>query len=98
MIEYLGLGKNPSISGAGLVSTAPEAIGHPAGAALTIIIWDAVVTFVLLKGIGLFVKLRIPDEQLEIGDVAVHGEEALPVRGIWSAIHTRWPTRPPDVA
>ena len=23
-------------------------------------------------------KLRIPDEQLEIGDVAVHGEEAYP--------------------
>jgi Amt family ammonium transporter len=37
-----------------------------------------VVTFVLLKGIGLFVKLRIPDEDLEVGDIAVHGEEAYP--------------------
>jgi Amt family ammonium transporter len=49
-----------------------------AGAALTIIVWDGLVTFLILRGIGLFMKLRIPDEDLEIGDVAVHGEEAYP--------------------
>jgi Amt family ammonium transporter len=49
-----------------------------AGAALTIIVWDGLVTFLILKGIGLFMKLRIPDAELEIGDVAVHGEEAYP--------------------
>jgi len=87
MIEYLGLGKNPSISGAGLFYGHPKQLAIQAGAALTIIIWDAVVTFVLLKGIGLFVKLRIPDEQLEIGDVAVHGEEAYPSEDLVS-IHT----------
>jgi Amt family ammonium transporter len=78
MIEYIGLGKNPSISGAGLFYGHPKQLAIQAGAALTIIIWDSVVTFVLLKGIGLFVKLRIPDEDLEIGDIAVHGEEAYP--------------------
>ena len=78
MIEYLGLGKNPSISGAGLFYGHPKQLAIQAGAALTIIVWDSVVTFVLLKGIGLFVKLRIPDEDLEIGDIAVHGEEAYP--------------------
>ena len=78
MIEYLGLGKNPSISGAGLFYGHPKQLAIQAGAALTIIIWDSVVTFILLKGIGLFVKLRIPDEDLEIGDIAVHGEEAYP--------------------
>jgi ammonium transporter, Amt family len=78
MIEYLGLGKNPSISGTGLFYGHPKQLAIQAGAALTIIVWDSAVTFVLLKGIGLFVKLRIPDEQLEIGDVAVHGEEAYP--------------------
>jgi ammonium transporter, Amt family len=78
MIEYLGLGKNPSISGAGLFYGHPHQLLVQFEAALTIIIWDAVVTFILLKGIGLFVKLRIPDEQLEIGDIAVHGEEAYP--------------------
>ncbi|MGH9129733.1 MAG: ammonium transporter [Acidimicrobiales bacterium] len=58
--------------------------GHPkqliaqAGAALTIIVWDSIVTFVLLKLIGLFIPLRMPDEMLEIGDLAAHGEEAYP--------------------
>jgi Amt family ammonium transporter len=78
MIEYLGLGKTPSISGAGLFYGHPKQLAIQAGAALTIIIWDGAVTFILLKAIGLFVKLRIPDEQLEIGDVAVHGEEVYP--------------------
>jgi Amt family ammonium transporter len=31
-----------------------------------------------LKIIGLFTTLRMPDEQLEIGDLAAHGEEAYP--------------------
>src|SRR5262249_6451023 len=34
--------------------------------------------FLILKGIGQFMNLRIPDAELEIGDVAVHGEEAYP--------------------
>ena len=78
MIEYIGLGKNSSISGAGLFYGHPKQLAIQAGAALTIIVWDSFVTFVLLRGIGLFMKLRLPDEQLEIGDVAVHGEEAYP--------------------
>ena len=47
-------------------------------AALTIIVWDAVVTFIILKVISLFTSLRMSDEDLEIGDLAVHGEEAYP--------------------
>jgi Amt family ammonium transporter len=78
MIEYLGVGKNPSLSGTGLFYGHPKQLAIQAGAALTIIVWDAAVTFILLKGIGLFMKLRLPDEVLEIGDLAVHGEEAYP--------------------
>jgi ammonium transporter, Amt family len=47
-------------------------------AALTVIVWDAVVTFIILKVISLFTSLRMSDEDLEIGDLAVHGEEAYP--------------------
>jgi ammonium transporter, Amt family len=47
-------------------------------AALTIIIWDAAVTFIILKFIGLFTSLRYPDDVLELGDIAIHGEEAYP--------------------
>jgi len=80
MIEYLGIGKNPSISGTGLFYGHPKQLAIQAGAALTIIIWDALVTFVLLMLIKYVfrVKLRLTDEQLEIGDVAIHGEEAYP--------------------
>jgi Amt family ammonium transporter len=47
-------------------------------AALTIIVWDALMTFIILKVISIFTPLRMPDEQLEIGDLAIHGEEAYP--------------------
>jgi Amt family ammonium transporter len=46
--------------------------------ALTIIIWDALVTFLILKIISIFTPLRMSDEDLAIGDLAVHGEEAYP--------------------
>jgi len=36
------------------------------------------VTFVILRVLGLFMKLRAPDEALEVGDIAVHDEEAYP--------------------
>jgi len=78
MIVYLGLGKNPSVSAAGLFYGHPKQLAIQAGAALTIIVWDGVVTFLILRFLGLFMKLRLPDEALEIGDVAVHGEEAYP--------------------
>jgi Amt family ammonium transporter len=56
-------------------------IGLQAGAALTVIIWDAGVTFIILKVISLFTPLRMPDADLEIGDLAVHDEEAYPDEG-----------------
>jgi Amt family ammonium transporter len=78
MIVYLGVGKSPNVTTAGLFHGHPHQLLVQAGAALTIIVWDALVTFLILKGIGLFMKLRIPDAELEVGDVAVHGEEAYP--------------------
>jgi Amt family ammonium transporter len=78
MIVYLGIGKSPNVTTSGLFYGHPHQLLVQAGAALTIIVWDGLVTFLILKGIGLFMKLRIPDEELLIGDVAVHGEEAYP--------------------
>jgi len=80
MIEYLGLGKTASFSGAGLFYGHPKQLAIQAGAALTIIVWDAVVTFLILMVIKYVfrMKLRLSDAELEIGDVAVHGEEAYP--------------------
>jgi Amt family ammonium transporter len=57
-----------------------------AAAALTIIIWDGLVTFIILKVISIFTPLRMSDADLEIGDLAVHGEEAYPDEGIGGAV------------
>src|SRR5262245_30020409 len=78
MIVYLGVGKNPDVTTAGLFYGHPKQLLIQAGAALTVIVWDALITFLILRGLGLFMKLRLPDEVLETGDVAIHNEEAYP--------------------
>jgi Amt family ammonium transporter len=48
-------------------------------AAIWVICWSAVVTFILMKVIGLILHgARYKDEILEIGDLAIHDEEAFP--------------------
>ena len=48
-------------------------------AAIWVIFWSALVTFILMKLIGLVLRgARYNDEILEIGDVAIHDEEAFP--------------------
>jgi ammonium transporter, Amt family len=71
------------------------------GAALTVIVWDGAVTFILLKLIGLFVNLRLPDEVLETGDLAVHDEEVYPAEtltAIGSGVMAAAPARLPEAA
>jgi ammonium transporter, Amt family len=78
-------------SGGSPVSTKGLLYGHPKQlliqflAALTIIVWDGVVTFILLKIISLFTRgLRISDEELQAGDVEIHEEEAYPDDDVFS--------------
>jgi Amt family ammonium transporter len=78
MIVYLGVGKAPAVTTAGLLYGNPRQLWVQAGAALTVIVWDGLVTFVILKVLSIFMKLRMPDDVLEIGDVAVHEEEVYP--------------------
>jgi Amt family ammonium transporter len=47
-------------------------------AALAIIVWDGVMTFIIWKIIALFLPLREPDDVLEQGDLAIHGHEVYP--------------------
>jgi Amt family ammonium transporter len=48
-------------------------------AAIFVILWSAVITFLLMKLIGLVLRgLRYSDEILEVGDLAIHDEEAFP--------------------
>jgi len=48
-------------------------------AAIFVILWSALATFILMKLIGFVLRgARYKDEVLEIGDVAIHDEEAFP--------------------
>ncbi len=48
-------------------------------AAVFVIFWSALVTFILMKLIGLVLRgARYKDDILEIGDLAIHDEEAFP--------------------
>jgi Amt family ammonium transporter len=62
-----------TISGGGL-----HLLGWQALTALWVIVFSAIGTFVLLKLVGLFVPLRMTEEDMETGDVAVHGHEVYP--------------------
>ncbi len=46
--------------------------------ALWVILFSGIVTFVLLKLVGLFVPLRMSEADMEMGDIAVHGHEVYP--------------------
>jgi Amt family ammonium transporter len=62
-----------TISGGGL-----HLLGWQALTALWVIVFSAIMTFVLLKIVGIFVPLRMTEEDMETGDVAVHGHEVYP--------------------
>ena len=49
-----------------------------AEAGLFVIVFSGIMTFILLKLVGIFVPLRLSDEELEIGDHAIHGNEVYP--------------------
>jgi ammonium transporter, Amt family len=67
-------------SAAGLMYTGSfHQLWEQARAALWVILWSAGVTFILMKLIGLVLHgARYSDDILEIGDLAIHDEEAFP--------------------
>lgn len=78
MIVYLGLGKASNVTVAGLFYGHPWQFMLQLFAGLWVIGYSAVGTFILLKIVKIFVPLRFPDEVLEIGDLAIHGEQVEP--------------------
>jgi Amt family ammonium transporter len=78
MIVYLGLGKTPSISTAGLIHGNATLLKWQAIAALWVILFSGIGTFILLKLVGLVVPLRMKEKDMEEGDLAVHGHEVYP--------------------
>ncbi len=80
MIEYIGVGKTSSFSVSGLFYTGSwHQVWEQFLAAVWIIVFTSIAT-VILAYITKFIcrGLREKDEVLEIGDVAIHGEEVYP--------------------
>jgi Amt family ammonium transporter len=98
IIVYLGSGSTTNVSYTGLLYGNPHQLVVQAGAALTVIIWDALITLIILRFLGLFMNLRLPDEVLETGDLAVHDEEAYPLDTLIRADGARPPAVPAGAA
>jgi Amt family ammonium transporter len=76
MIVYPGSGKTASFSVGGLLYGSgwhQELVQLEAAA--FVVVCSGVGTFAILKLIGLFVPLRMPEAATEAGDLAIHGEE-----------------------
>ncbi len=69
----------PFSAGGWIYSNSPHLLWEQFRTALWVILWSALVTFILMKLIGLVLRgARYDEEILEIGDLAIHGEEAFP--------------------
>jgi len=69
-----------SVSGLIYAPHSAHQLWEQARAAVWVILWSALVTFILMKIIGWVLRgARYKDEVLEVGDLAIHGEEAFPM-------------------
>ena len=78
VLEYIGTDKEaPGVSVTGILygDSGHQLLMQLYGAAF-IIVFNAIMTFIILKAIGLIVPLRMDDAMLKVGDDAVHGETA----------------------
>jgi len=78
MIVYLGIGKTAPISVGGLVHGNATLLKWQLIAAVWVILFSAIGTFILLRLVGVFVPLRMSEKDMEEGDLAVHGHEVYP--------------------
>jgi Amt family ammonium transporter len=68
-----------SVSGLIYAPHSAHQLWEQARAAVFVIFWSALVTFLLMHLIKLVLRgVRYKDETLEVGDLAIHGEEAFP--------------------
>jgi Amt family ammonium transporter len=79
IVEYLsvkGSGNLPNLPG--VVHGSWTLLRWQAETAAFVIVFNAIATFIILKLVGLVIPLRLSDEELEIGDHAIHGNEVYP--------------------
>jgi Amt family ammonium transporter len=73
MATAFGVSASGLVSGGGFTLLKWQAL-----TALWVIVFCAIGTFILLKLVALFVPLRMSEEDMEEGDLAVHGHEVYP--------------------
>ncbi len=80
LIEYIGVGSTESLPGFSSVFNGGswKLLRWQAETAAWVIVFSGAMTFILLKIVGIFLPLRLTDEELEIGDHAIHGNEVYP--------------------
>ncbi len=78
MLVYLGHGKVSAIAARGVIDGNWSLLKWQFLAGVWVIAFSGVMTFVLLKLVGLFIPLRMSDRNMEIGDTAEHGHEVYP--------------------
>jgi Amt family ammonium transporter len=77
MLQYIGTDKEaPGVNVTGLLYGNAAQLLTQAEGAVFIIVYNAIVTFIILKVIGFIVPLRMDEATLKVGDDAVHGETA----------------------
>jgi Amt family ammonium transporter len=80
MVEYLSTDKKTdAVAVTGLFYGNPKQIMFQAMAAGVIIVYDAIMTYVVLRIVALFVPLRASEAEVEGGDLAIHGVDPMPV-------------------
>jgi Amt family ammonium transporter len=78
MLVYLPNGKVPGFSATGLIHGNWTLLKWQFFAGLWVILYSGIGTFILLKIVGLFIPLRMSEQNMEIGDTAEHGHEVYP--------------------
>ncbi len=80
MLEYLSSDKKTSpVSAAGWLYGNPKQLWLQFVAALFIIVYDAIATFIVLKVVSFIVPLRSSEGEMEGGDLAIHGIDPIPM-------------------
>jgi Amt family ammonium transporter len=95
VVVYPGTGKTASVVVTGLLFGNPQQLVAQVFGLVFILLWDGILTFVLLKLISIFIPLRLTDSQLEIGDEAVHGDAAYELLPVPPGADAHAPAMPP---
>ncbi|HXC77469.1 MAG TPA: ammonium transporter [Candidatus Acidoferrum sp.] len=87
VVVYPGSGSTAGVAASGLFFGNPKQFVAQIIGLVFILVWDGVLTYAILKVISIFIPLRLTEQQLEIGDEAVHGDAAYELMPVPPSVH-----------